>query len=85
MAPVVVHEQIALWVLFPETVQRMLSNALNLQMLAAVDLRWREVRDAFMVMSIVVPVESKRTPVLPLAGGHVSFVDQATLVRTSRF
>ena len=47
MAPVVVHEQIALWVLFPETVQRMLSNALNLQMLAAVDLRWREVRDPF--------------------------------------
>ena len=36
MAPVVVHEQIALWVLFPETVQRMLSNALNLQMLVAV-------------------------------------------------
>ena len=45
MAPVVVHEQIALWVLFPETVKRMLSNALNLQMLAAVDLRWREVRN----------------------------------------
>ena len=68
----VVHEQIVLWVLLPETVQRMLSNALNLQMLAAVDLRWREVRDAFMVMSIVVPVESKRTPVLPLVECHSS-------------
>ena len=69
--------------LLPKLVERVLPNAMKLQMLAAVDLRWREVRDALVVMSIVVPIECDRTPVLPLAGGHVSFADRATRVRTS--
>ena len=54
----------------PKLVERVLPNAMKLQMLAAVDLRWREVRDALVVMSIVVPIECNRTPVLPLVESH---------------
>ena len=43
---------------------------MKLQMLAAVDLRWREVRDALVVMSIVVLIECDRTPGLPLVESH---------------
>ena len=56
--------------LFPKLVERTLTNAMKLQMLAAVDLRQSEVRDAFVVMSIVVPIECNRTPVLPLVESH---------------
>ena len=56
--------------LLPKLVERVLPNAVKLQMLAAVDLRWREVRDALVVMSIVVPIECDRTSVLPLVESH---------------
>ena len=56
--------------LLPKLVERVLPNAMKLQMLAAVDLRWREVRDALVMMSIVVPIECDRTPVLPLVESH---------------
>lgn len=56
--------------LLPKLVERVLPNTMKLQMLAAVDLRWREVRDAFVVMSIIVPIECDRTPVLPLVESH---------------
>ena len=56
--------------LLPKLVEGTLPNAMKLQVLAAVDLRWREVRDAFVVMSIIVPVESERTPFLPLVERH---------------
>jgi hypothetical protein len=58
--------------LLPKLVERTLTNAMKLQVLSAVDLRRREVSDAFVVMSIVVPIESKRTPVLPLVECHAS-------------
>ena len=53
-------------------VERTLTNAMNLQVLAAVDLRRREIRDAFVVMSIVVPSKSKRAPVLSRVECHAS-------------
>jgi hypothetical protein len=48
---------------------------MKLQAFSAVDLRRREVRDAFVVMSIVVPIKSKRTPVLPLVESHTCPMD----------
>ena len=56
--------------LLPKLVERTLTDALKLQVFSAVDLRWREVRDALVVMSIVVPIESERAPVLPLVESH---------------
>ena len=60
--------------LLPKLIQRTLANATNLQVDNAVALRWREVRDPFMVISIVVPVESVRTPDLPLAECHATIM-----------
>jgi outer membrane protein assembly factor BamA len=61
--------------LLPKLVERTLTNAMKLQAFSAVDLRRREVRDAFVVMSIVVPIKSKRTPVLPLVESHTCPMD----------
>jgi len=58
--------------LLPKLVARTLMNAMKLQVLSTVDLRRREVRDAFVVISIVVPIESVRPSVLPLAECHAS-------------
>ena len=47
-------------------------------MLASVDLRWREVRDPFVVMVIVVPIKSVRTPVFLGLTTHYTFFADAS-------
>ena len=63
-------------------VERTLTNAMNLQVLAAVDLRRREIRDAFVVMSIVVPIKSKRTPILPFIKCHASIWPRGSVLQS---
>jgi hypothetical protein len=68
--------------LLPKLVERTLTNAMKLQVLSALDLRRREVRDAFVVMSIVVPIKSKRTPVLPLVECHESIWPRGSVLQS---
>ena len=67
--------------LLPKLVERTLTNAIKLQVLSAVDLRRREVRDAFVVMSIVVPIKGKRTPVLLLIECHASIWPRGSVLQ----
>ena len=68
--------------LLPKLVERTLTNAMKLQVLSAVDLRRREVRDAFVVMSIVVPIKSKRTPVLPFIECHATIRPRGSVLQS---
>ena len=66
---------------FPKLIERTLANAMKLQVLTAVDLRWREVRDAFVVVAIVVPVEGKRTPLSPFIESHSSIGPRGSVLQ----
>ena len=68
--------------LLPKLVERTLTNAMKLQVLSAVDLRRCEVRDAFVVMSIVVPIKSKRTLVFPLVECHASIWPRGSVLQS---